>query len=586
MKQLYATFCRRSLAVCVTLLALLTACTPVIRPTDAQSAPEDHPAVANVRQMLTQQLQADVANVAVVAAVKDEWSDSCLGAGRANESCAQVQTPGYQITLAVDGQEYRYHTNEEGSDFRLVEAPAPAIGERVLTWTLNDERGCQTLETGVDGVAFGPCFGTLLGAPYSFDTRQPDLIAFADEYQSFTVETVAGAVDFVGNGDKVATADEQRMIAEWARLVALEAQGGRSGASWGLVFAWHREGGIAGFCDDVTVYVSGDAYVTSCQGNQPQDLGRLRLTPNQLTTVYDWVDTLQPFEVDQRDPATADAMTTQIVFSGIGNATADDATYRAISDLALALIFQATTETTANPPATQPDGTNPEPLPIPAASAGISTEVQLIQANVNVNIRSGPGTNYGIVGKVFAGQTAQVTGVMPDSSWWRVICPDGSVGSCFVVNDPSFVQLATTPGGNSTDGNNNLPTPEPSTAPVTITAPVTTTAPVLITPPVTDTGEAIVESVEIRVRETTPVQIEAVIRGQLPDVCSFIQAAGVAVEGNIFTIRLTTARQLTQRCIQVLTPFEQVVRLGAPEPATGSYEVHIGSVVASFTLGE
>lgn len=565
MKQHHTTCRRRYLVVCLALLALLAACTPMIRPADGQAAAEDNMAVANVRQVLTQQLQADATAVDVVAAVKEEWSDACLGAGRANESCAQVQTPGYRITLAVDGQEYRYHTNEDGSDFRLVEAPAPVIGTRVLTWTDDNERGCQTLEAGVDGVAFGPCFGTSLGAPYSFATRQSDLVAFADEYQFFTAETVAGVVDFVGNGDQIATAAEQRMIAEWARLVALEAQGGRSGASWGLVFAWHREGGIAGFCDDVTVYVSGDAYVTSCKGNEPQDLGRLRLSSNQLQVVYDWVDTLQPFEVEQSDPATADAMTTRMVFSGAGNAAADETTYRAISDLALALIFQATTETGTNPNATNPNATNPEPLPIPAASAMISTEVQFIQASANVNIRSGPGTNYGIVGKLFAGQSAQVTGVMPDTSWWRVICPDGSIGSCFVINDPSFVQPSTMVTGNSSSNATDNP-------------PVTT--------PITDTGEAIIENVEVHILESSPVQIEAVIRGQLPDVCSFIQDVSVAVEGNVFNIRLTTARQLAQRCIQVLTPFEQIVRLGSPEPAAGSFEVRVGNAVENFTLGE
>lgn len=560
MKQHQSQFRRRYLAVFLLLLMLLAACTPLIRPVDVQSTVADNMAVANVRQVLTQQLQADATAVDVVAAVQEEWSDACLGAGRANESCAQVQTPGYRITLAVDGQEYRYHTNEDGSDFRLVEAPAPTIGTRVLTWTDDNERGCQTLAAGVDGVAFGPCFGTSLGAPYSFATRQSDLVAFADEYQSFTAETVAGTVDFVGSGDQIATAAEQRMIAEWARLVALEAHGGRSGASWGLVFAWHREGGFAGFCDDVTVYVSGDAYVTSCKGNEPQELGRLRLSSNQLQVVYDWVDTLQPFEVEQSDPATADAMTTRIVFSGAGNAAADETTYRAISDLALALIYQATTETPTNP-----NATNPDPLPIPAASAVISTEVQFIQASANVNIRSGPGTNYGIVGKIFAGQSAQVTGVMADTSWWRVICPDGSIGSCFVINDPSFVQPSTM----VTDNNSGNATDNP---------PVTT--------PITDTGEAIIENVEIRILESNPVQIEAVIRGQLPDVCSFIQDVSIAVEGNVFNIRLTTDRQLAQRCIQVLTPFEQIVRLGSPEPATGSYEVRIGEVVESFTLGE
>jgi uncharacterized protein YgiM (DUF1202 family) len=62
-----------------------------------------------------------------------------------------------------------------------------------------------------------------------------------------------------------------------------------------------------------------------------------------------------------------------------------------------------------------------------------------------VNIRSGPGTSYGIVGKVFAGQMAQVTGATADRGWWRVICPDGTAGSCWVVADPVLTQPADAP---------------------------------------------------------------------------------------------------------------------------------------------
>lgn len=331
----------RYLTVFVVLLALVAACTPMIRPPDAQLVPlAENMAMANVRQVLMQQLHADFTASEIVVMTAEQWSDSCLGAGRINELCAQMMTPGYRITLAVNGAEYRYHTNEDGSDFRLVEAPPPAIGERILTWTGNDETGCQTIEAGTEGVAYAPCFSTFLGVPYSMDTRQPDLIAFAAQYQSFTAETPAGAVEFVGSGDQVATPAEQRMIAEWARLVSSEAQGGRSGASWGLAFAWHREGGIAGFCDDVTVYRTGEAYLASCKSDQLQDLGRARLDADQLAMLYEWVDTLQPFEVGQTDPAKADAMTIRMVFSGGGSKTATAADQQAITAFAQGLLAQ------------------------------------------------------------------------------------------------------------------------------------------------------------------------------------------------------------------------------------------------------
>lgn len=692
------------------MIGLLAACTPLIQPPLAATTTQnEEQALANVRQVLMQQLHTDVAAVEVLEVTPENWPDACLGAATGEEICGQVVTPGYAMTLTVHSDPYLYHTNGDGSVMRLVAAPAPVIGARVLTWRNSDESGCQTIEAGPDGVAFGPCGGQLLGVPYSFDTRQPALSTFANTYQAFTAETPAGTVDFVGTGSQVATPAEQRMIAEWAHSVNLEAQGGRSGASWGLVVAWHREGGLAGFCDDVTVYVTGDAYITSCRGNQPQELGRVQLAPDQLAIVYDWVDTLQPFEVEETDPATEDAMTIRMVFSGAGTAAANEAVEQAITDLALTLINEVTNgitppTTPADPlagcltpgaeqqlftdeangycllypagyvavegennsvslvkgdimnhtdprveivvmdalthtlatvaadlaaqyglpgspveqgsitvagadavmldnlpgqdlnrrvalihngrlysffftPLGEPgeafyqgildsfrflDVTNPTPLPLPDASTVITTAVPYIQALVNVNMRSGPGTGYDIVGKIFAGQTAQVTGSTSDNGWWRVICPDGSIGDCFVVNDPSLTQPAAAPGG----------------------TPITTPTPAPVTIPVTDTGEAIIESVDVRILETGPVQVEAVIRGQLPDVCSFIQDSSVGAVGSTFYIRLSTARQLAQRCIQSLTPFEQVVRLGSPEPPTGTYEVHVGAVVATFTLGD
>lgn len=705
---------RRPLLVYLLVIGLLVACTPLIQPPLAvTTAQDENQAVANVRQILLQQLHADASALEVLEVTEENWPDACLGAPMADEMCGQVVTPGYQLTLSVHGNAYRYHTNGDGSVMRLVAAPEPVIGVRILTWRNSDGGGCQSIEAGPDSVAFGPCGGQLLGVPYSFDTRQPDLSSFAATYQSFSAETPAGTVDFVGTGTQVATPAEQRMIAEWARLVSLEAQGGRSGASWGLIFAWHREGGLASFCDDVTVYVTGDAYVTSCRGSQPQDLGRVRLAPDQLAIVFDWVDMLQPFEVEQSDPATEDAMTIRMRFSGAGTATANAAVEQAITDLALTLINEVTNGTTPPPtdslagclapdgkqqlftdeangycllypagyvavegennsvslvkgeimnhldprveivvtdaltstletvaaelaaqyglpgtpvergsitvageaavmldqlpgqdlnrrvallhngrlyrffftPLGEPgearaameafyqgvldsfrflDATTPAPFPQPAASEVITTAVQAIQALVNVNIRSGPSTAYDIVGKVFAGQTAQVTGSTPDNGWWQVICPDGSVGNCFVVNDPMLTQPAALPGV--------PPVTTPPSAPVTV--------------PLTDTGEAIIERVEVRILETTPVQVEAIIQGQLPDVCSFIQDSSVGALGSTFYIRLTTARQPAQRCIQALTPFEQVVRLGSPEPATGTYEVRVGEVVETFMLGE
>lgn len=70
----------------------------------------------------------------------------------------------------------------------------------------------------------------------------------------------------------------------------------------------------------------------------------------------------------------------------------------------------------------------------------VPARVQFVMAQTDVNIRSGPGTSFGIVGLLYAGQTAQVTGASVDSQWWRVVCPDGTVGSCWITAKPHLTQ--------------------------------------------------------------------------------------------------------------------------------------------------
>lgn len=74
-----------------------------------------------------------------------------------------------------------------------------------------------------------------------------------------------------------------------------------------------------------------------------------------------------------------------------------------------------------------------------------TTSVQYVLALANVNIRSGPGANADVVGWVAEGQTAKVTGVNQDGSWWRVVCPNGAVGSCWVTANLEYVRPTNAP---------------------------------------------------------------------------------------------------------------------------------------------
>jgi hypothetical protein len=65
-------------------------------------------------------------------------------------------------------------------------------------------------------------------------------------------------------------------------------------------------------------------------------------------------------------------------------------------------------------------------------------------------MRSGTSTSYNIIGWVAAGQTAKVTGISSDNSWWRVVCPDNTIGNCWVTAGNQYTQQTTAPGNNPT----------------------------------------------------------------------------------------------------------------------------------------
>lgn len=185
------------------------------------------------------------------------------------------------------------------------------------------------------------------------------------------------------------------------------------------------------------------------------------------------------------------------------------------------------------------------------------TAVQFILAQATVNIRQGPGTEYPVIGQVAAGMIARVTGINPEKSWWQVICPDESVGDCWVSADPTLTSEA---GG----------------APA-VDAPAGA-------PAVHETGDAIVESITVRILESLPVQFEAVVRGSLPDSCTSITDVQQVREATTFRIRMTTARPADAACAQVLTPFEKVITLEIGGLPAGAYQVAVNDLWTSFKI--
>lgn len=108
----------------------------------------------------------------------------------------------------------------------------------------------------------------------------------------------------------------------------------------------------------------------------------------------------------------------------------------------------------------------------------------------------------------------------------------------------------------------------------------------VVTPggPINEAGEAVLEQLTVQTLESYPVQVQAVIRGQLPDSCSYIADASQLREGNTFRLRLTTARYANRRCAPTLTPFTQSVLLDTYGLPAGTYNVRINQISTAFIL--
>ena len=298
-------------------------------------------AVQAAQNALAQQMGIDVDQVKVSTFEAVDWPDGCLGIQMPGRMCTQVITPGYRVVLEVDGKSYEFHTDEGGSSVQQALASLPVTADKTLVWEQTEGSTCSRAEIGSKTVAYGLCGGNLSEARLD-PGRAAELNTLLATYAPFMSGTKAGTLQFNGQGTQQASEAEMRSIAEWSKLVFMEAQSGRTGAAWGLAMAWHREGGIAGFCDDLGVYQNGWAMPSTCKGGQGKAYNQYRLSADELEQLYKWVDQFKNFEYGQSDNAAADGMRVTLIFTGQGTADATPEQRAQIAEFASQIYSNAT----------------------------------------------------------------------------------------------------------------------------------------------------------------------------------------------------------------------------------------------------
>ena len=97
-------------------------------------------------------------------------------------------------------------------------------------------------------------------------------------------------------------------------------------------------------------------------------------------------------------------------------------------------------------------------------------------------------------------------------------------------------------------------------------------------------GMANVESIEILILESFPVQIHVIAEGYLPDGCTEIDKIKPEREGNTFNINITTKRPTDAMCTQAIENFTKTIPLEVQGLSAGNYTVNVNGITGSFEL--
>ena len=116
------------------------------------------------------------------------------------------------------------------------------------------------------------------------------------------------------------------------------------------------------------------------------------------------------------------------------------------------------------------------------------------------------------------------------------------------------------------------------------TVPASTLTPTPASGGNTISGQALVESIELLMLESFPVQVRVRVKGNLPDGCTRIDQITQTRQENTFEIKITTTRPADAACTLALVPFEETIPIDAVGLKAGVYLVTVNGVSNSFEL--
>ena len=294
---------RRVLFIVTILMMAITACAPEAAATEGpiiEELTQTHipvdltPAQRAALTALSKQLSLPASKITLISTEAVTWPDGCLGIVRMGVMCTQAEVPGFKIILEADGQKYEFHTNQDGSIVMLAEgAQDSAAVEQVVIKQLAANLGLQENDISVVSSTETEFNDACLGVAM-------------DGVVCAQVVTPGHIIVLEANGVQY----EYHTNVDGSRIQPAT-----------LAMVWKREGGIAGFCDTLTVFRSGEVYANQCK---PQPEGRMGtfanlLSANQQKQFMDWIAQFGETQLDASDPeGVSDRMVVTLNLFGTG----------------------------------------------------------------------------------------------------------------------------------------------------------------------------------------------------------------------------------------------------------------------------
>ncbi len=101
--------------------------------------------------------------------------------------------------------------------------------------------------------------------------------------------------------------------------------------------------------------------------------------------------------------------------------------------------------------------------------------------------------------------------------------------------------------------------------------------------PIQDPNLAVIDTIEIQVLESFPVQYKAVVSGNFANGCQSLGEPSQEIEKNKININLPI-KTAGEMCTQALVPFTESISIDSSKLKSGSYELNINGRTASLEV--